>query len=392
MISLPMIGLLATALFDVRFSPHFKIGINPEIRINWRKCLGSTVFWSISLIFFIAFIGILNSEDMTYWLERVRIKLPFLLLPFAFYFLPKFNRRDVHFVFYFLLIFLGITCIGVLVNYAFNFEAFNELLATGKHIPVPRNHIRFSLLLAIAILGGFNLIAEGYFFKAKWEQWLIRILLVLLFLSIHILSVRSGIAVLYVGILFGIIRYVIIEKQYLKGILSMLFIACIPLASYFLIPSFQTKINYFRWDVISYFNKNNEAQRSDTGRLRSLKIGIDLFKEHPLLGVGVGDLKNEVYKYYDENHPDAFKKVMPHNQFLSVAAASGLVGLAFFLIGLFYPLFYGGAFKDYYLLMVFVAIVLSFMVENTIGNSTGVAIHCFFVLMLLNHLHLPEKN
>ena len=387
-----MIGLLATALFDVRFSPFLKVGINPVVKSNWKKCFSSTVFWSMSLIFFIAVLGVVNSEDLSYWLERVRIKLPFLLLPFAFFFLPKFNRRDVHFVFYFLLTFLSLTCIGVLANYAFHFEAFNELLATGKHIPVPRNHVRFSLLLAIAILGGFNLIAEKYFFKGRWEIWLIRFMVLLLFLSIHILSVRSGIAILYAGIFVGLLRYVIIEKQFAKALIAMGLFAMIPLAAYFAIPSFQTKMNYFRWDVISYFNNNNDNQRSDTGRMRSLKIGMDIFKENPIFGIGVGDLKKEVHSYYEEHHPKAFKKVMPHNQFLSVAAASGLVGLCLFLLALFYPLFYKQAYKDYYLLMVFVAIILSFLVENTIGNSTGVAIHCFFVLMLLNHLFIPEAE
>lgn len=391
-ISLAMIGLLATALFDVKFDPSFRIGINPMIFSHGRNFFRSPIFWVLAMIFFIAFIGIINSEDFSYWLDRVRIKLPFFLLPFAFYFLPHFDRRDIHFIFYFLLAFMSLTCIGVLVNYGLNFEEFNELVAQGKHIPVPRNHVRFSLLLAIAVLFGINMYSEKYVFRKSWERSLILSMTIICFISLHILSVKSGLMILYVGLLIGLIRYVIMHKKFAQGLIGLLGLLSIPMLSYLFIPSLQTKMNYFRWDVISYLEGNFDQQRSDSGRLRSLKIGAEIFQENMIFGIGTGDLKNEVYARYKSEYPNAFKKVMPHNQFLSVAAANGLVGLLVFLFALFYPLLFNKAYKDYYLLISTVSIVLSFMVENTIGNSTGVAIHCFLILLLLNHLHHPMKE
>ncbi len=385
-----MIGLLATAIFDLKFEPKFKFGLNPAVLKNWRSCFKSPIFWSISLIFFIPFVGILNSENLPYWLERIRIKLPFLLLPLAFYFLPRFNKKDLLKIFYFLIAFLFITCIAVLFNYYSNFEEFNLLVERGKHIPVPRNHVRFSLLLAISILLGFNIVLSKAIIKWNVERYVILFMSLFLFTTLHILSVKSGLLILYVGLLVAVIRYVILEKKYLFGLLGLLFLMCIPVLVYNFVPSFQNKINYFNYDVQAYLKGNTDNQRSDTGRLRSIKIGYDVFKTSPIVGVGPGDLKKEVYAVYDKDYPKAYKKVMPHNQFLSVAAGSGLIGLAVFLAALFYPLLYQKNWKDRFLLVFFISIVLSFLVENTIGNSTGVGIHAFFVLLMINHLNHPS--
>ena len=45
----------------------------------------------------------------------------------------------------------------ILTNYALNWEAINQAIREGQSVPVPRNHIRFSLLVAITSLIALDL-------------------------------------------------------------------------------------------------------------------------------------------------------------------------------------------------------------------------------------------
>jgi O-antigen ligase len=118
-------------------------------------------------------------------------------LPLAFAWLPSISKRHYQGVFYAMLYLMFIVVVGVLINYAIDFQRINESLLHGKHVPVPMNHIRFSLMLALTIVSGIILYAEGYFWRKPWERYLIGAMVIFLTISIHILSVRSGIAALY---------------------------------------------------------------------------------------------------------------------------------------------------------------------------------------------------
>lgn len=55
------------------------------------------------------------------------------------------------------------------------------------------------------------------------------------------------------------------------------------------------------------------------------QAGIEIWKEHPLLGVGIGNTFNEMSKKLA--HTEPWQVQMPHNFFIIIAAETGLVGL-----------------------------------------------------------------
>ena len=385
MISVSVIALLAIALFHLDFDKSIPLGFNPDLKSNVKKLFSYNAYLSITAFFFLVLVSGLWSEDTNYLLERLRIKLPFLLMPFAMASIPSFSKRQYLSLFYFLVVLMFLSCIGVGINYFLHFDQITETIRSGKVIPTPMHHIRFSLVLAFSILSGMVLWRKNFYLKYPWERYLIAFITIFLFYFIHVLSVRSGIFVLYLSIAFLSIRYIYLTQKYAVGIGAILGLLLLPIIAYHTIESFQAKVDYAKRDFEMY-TLGQGKDYSDAERIFSYEAGLKIGNKNPLLGVGAGDLKKEVINYYQENNIDISASKMPHNQLISTYAGTGLVGLIIFCIAFFYPLWYennyrGELFSSFHLIVFF-----SFMVENTIETSIGVTFYSFFLLLGLNYL------
>ena len=69
--------------------------------------------------------------------------------------------------------------------------------------------------------------------------------------------------------------------------------------------------------------------RANAGRLAIYAANVDAIRDHPILGLGLGNYDRKMVEYY-ARHPTADRRSHAHNSFLQVTAESGLVGLAAF--------------------------------------------------------------
>ncbi|MEM7102020.1 MAG: O-antigen ligase family protein [Bacteroidota bacterium] len=372
LITIAMIGLAASAVFK------------SDLANTWRRFTANRAYLVITILFFIVLISGLYSENMDYWLERLRIKLPFLVLPFVFAGIGHINERTYHALFYFMVVLATMFSIGVGINYALNFEEINLAIKQSRAMPTPTNHIRFSLLLALSILAGGLLFLRKFYWKYPWERWLIFGCTFVLFFFIHILSVRSGLFALYCAAFFLVLRYIWMSGRVIFGVGILIAMVSIPILAYQYIHSFRTKIDLIVWNYKMY-KEGNVQDYSDTRRIYSYAVGLDVAADSPLIGVGAGDIKTEVYKNYEKNL-QSFQPMLPHNQYLFVYVSTGIIGLVLFLGAVFYPLFYKRHYEDGLFVAFHLIVFLSFMVENTIENAVGVAFYIFFLLLGLNYL------
>ena len=382
-----MILLMAFAVFQLKIEgQRVRIQFREGLVNNLRKTFTNPVYLAVMIPFFVVLLTAFWSVDLDYTFERLRIKLPFLLLPFAFVSMPKFKEREVFVVLYFLVLVMFVACLYVGWNYLTHFDAVNEMIGKGKPMPTPSNHIRFSLMLGLAILAGAALYYRGFFLRYAWEKQLVAGITLFLFAFIHILSVRSGLLVLYLAILFLCIRYVYLTRRFAVGALVAFCLASLPVIAYQTIPSFKTKINYAHWDFMQYL-QGKGANYSDSERLTSVEVGLKIGNQHPILGVGAGDLKKEVKKVYASEYRSIEKPKMPHNQFVSLYAGAGLFGLLVFLLGFFFPLFFQKNYLNPLFFAFHIMIFFSFMMENTIENNFGVSMYLLFLLIGLKYLN-----
>lgn len=362
----------------------FKANFKDNLKIKWNNFKSNKTYLAATSIFFIvAYSGFYSDLTPFYW-ERVRVALPFLILPFAFSSLPKLSERQYQLVLYWLLIAVSVASVGTLANYLSDFAFYTEALEHGRPIPTPIHHIRFSLLIAFTIVIGWWLMMKRVVYKFSWERWLILGLTVFLFVFIHILSVRSGIAVLYLTLFCLSLQYVFKTRRYLLGFSVILLIVAAPFVAYQVIPSFKNRIDYAVYDFKN-MQSGNTKNFSDGERMMSLEAGFQTGNRSPLFGVGMGDLNNEIKQFYAKKYPEFIVK-RPHNQFVFFYAAIGIIGTIAFLMAFLIPFFHQGKYKDELFLAFHIIIFLSFMVETTIGSAIGTAYYIFFLLLISKQL------
>ncbi|MEN0006853.1 MAG: O-antigen ligase family protein [Bacteroidota bacterium] len=384
LLSVAMIALAVLCFFEFEITrTSFKIWGNSKFFQSLGQYPQHPSFWIPSLVFFLVFFSFWDIVDTSYWWERVRIKVPFLALGMLFMVLPKLTEVEFKGLLYFLVFLMTVTSLAVGVNYFMNMAEINELMKQGHPMPTPRNHIRYSLMLALSVIAAFYLWQEKFVLKYQWERPALLGATIFLLVFIHFLSVRTGILSLYIAIFALAVRQAILWKKWWLIGLTALILSALPVVGYYTIPSFQTKINYMRWDLMQ-FREGKGEEYADSGRLSSLVVGWELLQEQPLLGVGAGNLRIAVQERYKERFPKFEQVHMPHNQFLFIAVGSGMLGLGLFIFAILFPFFYQKNLQHPILLTFYSISLVAFMLEHTIENSIGVGFFCFFLFLFLN--------
>lgn len=370
-LSVGLIGLVVLGLLD-----PLK-GINPRLRERFRSFAGSPIFWGLMGLYLLLLLGVWQTEDWSYYIERLRIKVPLLALPLIWAGLPEFSGKEQGGIYGgFVLFMLGVL-VAVMINYAINFTEINDMIRRGQSIPVPRNHIRFSLLVALATLlavGASRMRAFGW-----GKGWLV--VAGLLFVGQHFLAVRSGLAGAYGGLGVLVLALAWERGAWWPAVAGLVGLMLLPVLAYVAIPSFRTKIQYARYELLHRNPTEDTNEYSDEGRLLSLQLGLAVWRDYPLLGVGPGNLLQEMDARYAEALPGEEGK-RPHNQFISALAGSGLLGglVTLACFGLLAETGLRRHLPVY--LAVWTVFFLSCLVENTLETSAGVSMFCIFLLVL----------
>ncbi len=345
--------------------------------------LHSSLFWGLAGLYLVMLVGVWQTEDWGYLLERLRIKLPLLLLPIAWAaLLPRPTAPPRPTGLLLLCIFVSLVVGGVLVNYALHFQEINALIVQAQPVPVPRhNHIRFSLLMALCAVIGLH---GGL----QYRHWWLGALGAFLFIALHVLAVRSGLAAAYAGVGVLLVWRAIGLRRFRLLAIGLVALIVLPTVAYLTVPTFRTKLQYMRYELLHRDRNQDSGEYSDTGRLTSIRLGLEVWREHPLLGVGFGNLRRVMDDKYAVVLPGVPGK-RPHNQFVTALAAGGVVGFVI-TVGCFLLLgFRAGRWRDPLYFALWTMLTLSCLVENTLETSVGVTL---FTLMVLLFAYPPKRK
>jgi len=327
------------------------------------------------------FIGLFTSLETNRALRAIQHNLAYLSLPLTIILLPSLTSGQRHNVFGFYILIVSISTVPVFWNYMMNFDEVTLSLGSGKAIPTPIDHVRYSIMVAIAcVFSSIMFIRREKFFDKNGRRFFL-FMSIYLFLTVHVLAVRSGIGLTYIGLILSGTLLLFQAKKYVLIALLWGGMAISPILAYYAIPSFQNKIKYTRYDL-SLSKSGQGAGYSDSERLRSYKIGLDIWNDYKILGIGTGDLRREVGKRYFERYTEGGRAFSPHNQVIKLLASSGLLGLFFFLISFFMPFFWRKKFTDPYVLALIGIIFVSFMIEATLERSYMLSLYLLLAALL----------
>ncbi|MBK7028786.1 MAG: O-antigen ligase family protein [Bacteroidales bacterium] len=144
------------------------------------------------------------------------------------------------------------------------------------------------------------------------------------------------------------------------------------------------------WDNYRYHNNPNSS--SLIQRIEYWRSSLQIIKQHPLFGVGTGDVPEAFKNYYRQANSmlDQQFRLRSHNQFLSITVAFGVFGLIWFLFVLFYPMIKVKTYQPYFYLIFWCIFFISIFTEDTLETQEGVTFYAFLTSLLLFGWRKPD--
>lgn len=380
-----MIGLFFTALWGIKEQGFTNLKLNKPVLL-------------LTLVFFMHLLDGVFTDFLTnssYFQGRLMLKVPFLLLPLTILFLPKLSEKRYHFLILIFILCSFYIALDASLYYLRNMEEVHERYIHSKVIPLPLNHVRYSLILSMSIFLSAYLFVKKVWFLSPIESKIIAGISLFLFLFLHLLSVRSGLLAFYILTLVIAFGYALKTKKYKFVGIALLTFAMLPVISFFTIGTFKNKVANTLEDLHNTKYEYYANFHSLTARVFSYKVAWHLIQENPVVGVGIGNLEREVQKTYIENYSEIVPawRIKPHNQYINYLTAFGIVGLSLFMIGFYGVLFYKKYRTNLILLVNFLIISISFLFESTLETQLGgnFAI-CFLIIPLYYIIGNDEKR
>lgn len=240
----------------------------------------------------------------------------------------------------------------------------------------------------------------AYFLLTKDLSRLRKILLglavLVLFVISYLLASRNMMTILYASTLIFAFYSILRKRKFLLGGLLLIGFFLVGLLVFQLFPK---TINRFRELGFTHFNYQSQAKESHYGgvltpdqwnganfRLAAWRCGWQLFKEHPVAGVGLGDKKDDLFSVYrqrDFQFALTTRKNV-HNNYLDILFSTGLIGLLLFLLGwIVLPFVQLVRARDGLAVLILLTFTLAMVTENYFDRGIGAMLFGFFVPFLL---------
>lgn len=339
---------------------------------------------SLPIIFFAYLITLFWTADKQQFLQVLKNKIPFILIPLSLIYVQFLKPLQLQFLMqWFLLALLG-ACIWTF--YQISLQDFDILmrLSVGQSVPTLVHHIAFSVLLVFGILFCLRLYeitenktAKGIYLAAG----------IFFFLVNHLMIARSGLILTYLSLVIYFIYKKIEQKQYLKLALSLLLLIVVALINVYKNPYLKNKVDYTLTGKKAFENQDDSLnQYSDTRRIISLQLGYKIFQQHKIYGAGIGDVKQEMQQLYQQKYPKFEEDVQAkiHNQYLFILAACGSTFGFLCVISLLYIAFYFLSDKKIVWFILVLNVLLVCLWEAFLENQLGTSM--FLIVFILGYL------
>ena len=159
-------------------------------------------------------------------------------------------------------------------------------------------------------------------------------------------------------------------------------------------PGLYSRLSKTAFEYNQYRFYHNPNGGSLSQRIEYTKASLYLIRQHPVFGVGTGDLPDAYQRAYDELESPLKPqfRYKAHNQYLSITVALGLVGLIVFLVSLLTPYLACKRNRTYLYTSFLVILLLSMLPEDTIETQAGVMWFAFFNSLFIFALGNKEED
>jgi O-antigen ligase len=156
----------------------------------------------------------------------------------------------------------------------------------------------------------------------------------------------------------------------------------------------RSRLFQIMWEIDMAIRGKNPNGHSVTQRLEFWRAGWGIARQHPLIGVGTGDMKQAYQQQYDamKSALDKSHRLRAHNQFLAIMVAFGISGLIYFLYALVYPVIRNTWRMNFLFTSFFLISIFSMLPEDTLETQAGATFVALFFALFLSGNPYKQKE
>jgi O-antigen ligase len=222
--------------------------------------------------------------------------------------------------------------IGAGLSLAVSYAVFAGLVRLRDAYPAnpapSMSHLDYSMVLAVAGLIALTRLLEGGHRAGRWLAWAALLAFVVGGLLINI--GRSG-QMAFVGAALVLIPLTLHERSWTAATAGLMFAVLVLVAASLAVEPFRARV----FGAVRELEAVAVEGRFDSNqgkRVAGAIVALDMVRERPLVGTGVGATMGRFRELLDERHPELrpFVSWFPHfhNQYLQTVTETGLIGLA----------------------------------------------------------------
>ena len=364
----PVAGVLAVLL-----NPH----LQRDIRLYFQN---GAALRAAAVVVFLLLSGLYTSE-WAVWRHELFRSLVWLGVPLAFAAAVPLSGRQRWAVGAFFVLSTATVGLATLGRYWLDPAGGNYAIHVGQNVQAVTGifHIFFGVLLALSAFWGGALALR----KRTSTGWQLVLggAAAAAAVALHVLAYRTGLLVFYGGLL-GCVVGLLARRNVAWGLGLLLVLVLGPWLAYTQLESVRVRVHASRHDVQQFeeLDANRDLNNfSLTRRLMAAETALVIIRAHWLLGVGPADTHAAMREQYGwrsyglrrANQADV------HSQYLETLLGGGVVGLALWLVVVFWPLTQAWARRDVYLCLFILLQAITMLVTDVLSLQTGLNLFVF---------------
>lgn len=376
-----------------------------DFKNNFLKDINKPLLYLIGSFYLFHVISLLYSSDKTAGLFDIEVKLSLIIFPFIIIASTDLIKRKFNVILKTFVLGNFAAALICLLYALYNSTGFdgNKLIFNAavldsklsffrsitqggnyffyKHLSVFMHPAYFSMYISLSLIIIFYFVKQNNFITRKSEKMFFYAISLFFLGFTYLLFSKAGI---FVIILILISFFIYLLKQKENIFIKILFFILIAL---FIIVNFKynDRINILIKEYkTTEFGLQNNKMTSDNDRFNIWLSSVEIIKNNVLLGVGNGDVEDELKNVYKKHNMQAAidKSLNAHNQFLETFIALGIVGFMMLVTIIIIPLINAIKKRKILLLAFVVIIIINFMFESMLNTQAGVVFFAFFFSFL----------
>ena len=302
--------------------------VKADFKTDFYRLKDNKLVIAVFLYLLVHVVALLWTADIESGLWTLKKQLKFLFIPIFMLFVKREHVK------YYILAFLASMSLSEIWSYGIFFQLLPLYGGATLIDPIPlMSHITYNPFLAIAIyLLSYYVLFDHSINRSK--KVIYSFFIITMSINMFITGGRAGQVMYFAMLVVLIFQY--FPKNAFKASSASLFVLVITSSTFYL----NSKIFSDRVDsaVTELSDYKNHTYSSTGMRISSAINSWSIIKEHPVIGVGTGDYKNEFIKASIKNNLKLEDKLVihnPHNMYVLILVQFGLLGLAAMLY-LFY--------------------------------------------------------